>query len=662
MTFSIGITFLFFIYLIVWILIPGLLFEHLLLPRRLKMPTRILSGFFIGFIFMATVYFIQSLLQLAGLVTVIGPVITVIAIMLYFKHGRPSVYNADEKFSWNGVIIFGFNYIVSVLNFQLKYIGAIGNETTQVYHDYLFHTGNIVSLSRSFPNYDIRVEGLKFYYHYFYELIFAMCKHIFGMDAFRLYLNGNAIICALPFTLALLILGERIRGGKVATPARRFFYAAGTLVSCVCIMPLNVVGVKLPFSWANNHFFGNANALGLAFAITVLTIDVLTEVWYEKYNTKFLIALYLFAAAATGFKGTTGILLVGITWSVFIVELLITKRFHIARLFYAIGMSLGFGITYFLITVGPNSSGSNNRATALTPEGTIMNGRVGQVLTKLGIDPLSFPVIIIAIVLCAICIIGPCVLAFTGFTVKKLSVLVKEKTIGDIFDWFAIGIVLMGLIGSLMFTVPGNSQIYFVVANTGIIFYCAMKYVLDNPKGIVTYLTYFFFGVGTLFLAVDIAYFCYDDIRQNAVYHSEAGKRPDLVSKDTMDAYLWLRDNTPEDSLVAVDRISEETDYRDIFFYCSAFSERQCYLEGYDYSDISEKQIEAMMSMNEKFYSPNSAEARPAMDMVGVDYLMVTTIGHHDYRLSTEKLKLVYRNDEVFIYKFYSDGQYTAIN
>ena len=96
----------------------------------------------------------------------------------------------------------------------------------------------------------------------------------------------------------------------------------------------------------------------------------------------------------------------------------------------------------------------------------------------------------------------------------------------------------------------------------------------------------------------------------------EAGDRADLVSRDTMEAYLWLRDNTPEDAKIAVDRFSEELDYRNIYFYAGAFSERQCYLEGYDYSDISE-------------------------DM-----------GHPDYQGDNWQLDLVFENDDVRIYKY----------
>ncbi|WP_028234647.1 hypothetical protein [Pseudobutyrivibrio sp. MD2005] len=661
MIFSFAITLIFLIFVVFWIQIPGMLFESILLPRRLKFSTRLLAAFFIGFMYLATLYYIESLTGIKNIILVAGPVASVVGIMAYIKKGRPSLLNADEQFRGAWVIIFAFIFIASSLSFLLKFNGALSGVTTQVYHDYLFHTGNIVSLSRSFPNVDIRVSGLQFYYHYYYELIFAMCKHIFKMDAFRLYMNGNALICAWPLTLALVTIGEKLRAGRISHKFNYFFYCSGTLVSCICVMPLNVVGVKLPFSWLDNHLFSNANAMGLAMSLTVVLVDILVEVWYDKFDLRVIIALYLLSAAATGFKGTTGILLVAITWAVFVIEAIIMKNFHLERMLYVISVTLGFVFTYLTVTVGIHSSGSNNRAMQITPAGTLEAGRVGQLISKLGFDYMAFPWVVIGVILAAICIVGPCILPFVGYAHSKFKVLIKEGVIGDIFDWFVIGLAIMGVIGFCFISVPGLSQGYFVITNAALIFYGSVRYIIDNRRKLISRIACGFFVLGAVFLLVDIAYSCYSDIKQNAVYQKPAGDEPSLVSASTMEAYLWLRDNTAEDAMVAVDRFSEETDYRDIYFYCGAFSERQCYLEGYDYSDVTDKQIAAMLSINESFYNTDSAKAEIAMEMNGIDYLVVTKAGHPDFQNTSRRLNLVFINDEVQIYQFCSDGGMIAV-
>ena len=661
MTFSIWITLIFLIYCVVWLQLPGMLWSSLLLPHRLRFSSRLMAGFFMGVVYMAILYYIESMTGLTGIIMVAGPLTSVIALIVYLKKGRPSLLNASESFNWIYVIIFVAIYIFSFFNFQAKYLFAFSGTTTQVYHDYLFHTGNIVSLSRSFPNTDIRVSGLEFYYHYFYELVFAMCKHIFGMSAFGVYTNGNALICAFPLTMALITIGERLKGTKACSNQRYFFYCTGLLVSCICLLPLNVAGGTLPVSWMDNHFFGNANAMGLAMALTILIIDVLSDIWYDKCNLRLFFGIFVLAIAATGFKGTTGVMLVAIGWVVFVIEWIITKKFHLQQLLYDVAFTLGFVLTYALVTVGLESSGSNNRATTITPEGTLAAGRIGQIFTKLGIDYMAFPAVVIAVLLTVICIMGPCIVPFIGFTIEKFDVLIKQKIIGNIFDWFAIGTVIMGVIGFCFVSVPGLSQGYFVITGAGLLFYCAVRYYIEKRESIMSKILTGFFILGTLFLVVDILYYCHDDVAQLSVYHSDAGDRADLVSSDTIGAYLWLRDNTPEDSLIAVDRLSEELDYRSIYFYASAFSERQCYLEGYDYSDVTESQVDAMLSINEKFYSENAREAEAAMELNGVDYLVVTSLGHPDYQPVSTKLKLVYTNDEVSIYKYLKKGTNNAV-
>ena len=654
---NIGITFVFFIYSLIWIQLPGMLFTQLLLPRRLKVATRLLASYFLGFMYLAIVFYIQTWFGCSWLITVAGPVATANFLFVYWKKGRPSIFNAGEQLSISFIIIFVATYIVSLINFKLKFIGALSGQTTQIYHDFLFHTGNIASLSKGFPSGDIRVDGLTFYYHYYYELIFAMCKNIFHFDAFKTYLNGNALVCAWPLSLSLMIIGERIKAGRYCRPRRFFFYCIGTLVSCICLLPLNVVGGTLPVSWLDNHLFGNGNAMGLAMALTILCVDILVEVWYDKYSFKVMCAIYVLAAAITGFKGTSGALLAAITFIVFVVEFALTKRFHWGRFLYVAATVAGFCFTYMSVTMGLNPSGSNNRAMTITPEGTLEAGRVGQLLTKLGIDYMGTPWVVPAVIVAAICIVGPCILPFTGFTVSKFRTLIHDGVIGNIFDWFVIGSVLMGVIGFCFVSVPGLSQGYFVITNAAFIFYGAMMYINDNRGNFVSYVMHVFWCLGVLLLVVDIAYFCHDDIKQHAIYKMEAGDRADLVSRDTMEAYLWLRDNTPEDSKIAVDRFTEELDYRNIYFYAGAFSERQCYLEGYDYSDISEERIAAMRAVNERFYSEDWKEADASIELNGIDYIVVTDMGHPDYEGDNWQLDLVFENDDVRIYKYNYDAK-----
>ncbi len=674
MTFDIKAFFAILIFLIFWIQLPGMLLMKRLLPSEVSAATRHLSAFFGGAFIAAGLYAVESLTGLPLLLAE-GPLLSICAIAFYYKKHkgiRPAI-----KFRPTYFVLFAGIYILSVLSFQLRYVGAVEGTTTQVFHDYLFHTGNIAALSRSFPAVDIRVSSLTFYYHYFTDLFFAMAKHVFGTEAFAIYMNGNALVAAWPLSLALIVVGDRItEGGKVKE--KNYLVACGGLfVSCICLLFINVKYQTFPLSWMDNHFFTNGNSLAITVAVHILLLELLAIVWDKAYSNRYAALFLLLTLVATTVKGTTGALVVAAIWAVFIVELVITRQFKKQKLIYGIASTLGFLAAYLFVVAGFTTSGSNNRTVSLDPIASIAATRVGQVLNLLGVDYSTLPITLLACIMCAIFMVGPFVLPFAGFVVKKCKPLFKEKAIGDIYDWFAIGTVIMGLVGFCLLAIPGFSQGYMVITGAPFIFYCSMSYIWSKSPSIgdrveavpnqkatsqrkckdcifafIKKWTYCFMGIGCLMLLCDIAFFIKTDLDAQKVYASQAGDADDLVDSDTMAAYFWLRDNTDENAIIAVDRITENLDYREIFFYASAFSERQCYLEGYDYSSVSEDQVAAMKDINERFYSEDADIAESAMDINYIDYLVVTKHSHPDYEPTSPRLQLVFSNDSVEIYEF----------
>ena len=652
--FNLGILLLFVIFNIFWYQVPGQLFSMLLMPRSMRASSRLLAGYFLGFTVMAAIYMVESLTGIPYLLAAAGPIFSVATLLYWLKRGKRSVLNAGEHIRPTHIIIFVIIYLVSFLSFQFWYARACSGITTQVYHDFLYHTGNIISLSRSFPNFDIRVDGVMFYYHYFMELIYAMCKHVFGMDAFTLYMNGNCLVCAWPLTLALASLGDRLVGNRQIAEKRYFFYCFGTMLSCIAIYPAIVVGARFPISWTDNHLFGNGNALGLCVSLTILYLDVIVEVWYKSFSKRSLVLVTLLMVALTGFKGNAGIAMAAITVAVFVIESIIIKRVSKHRLAYTIASVVAFVATYLVVDVGVAVQGSNNRTTVVSPQGSLDFSRVGEFIERvLHQDYMAFPWIVIAIPLCAIVIVGPLFIPMLGWFIKKFKGLFATWQIGDVYDWFAIGSIIIAILAYSFITIEGLSQGYMIIGVAPLIFYGVIRYIEGGAARIFRNYSLAIWAIGALFLALDISWYCYAGVQQNAKYAVEAGDADDLVSHDTMEAYFWIRDNTEEDALVAVDRHTESLDWRQIYFYCSAFSERQCYIEGYDYTDVDETVSDAMMEINDMFYSEDSMEADAAMEMQGIDYLVVTKHSHPDYVCTSPRLELKFENEEVRVYRFW---------
>ena len=719
---GLAIFIIFIFYSVFWLQIPGQFFASILLPKRAGTATRLLSGYFLGFTILAIIYYIQSAIGAEGIITAAGPIFSIIAIIYWLKKGCPLLDFENKKALKAFIVVFILLYTMSFLAFQLPYVHATEGVTTQVYHDQLYHTGNIITLSRSFPNTDIRVYGITFYYHYFTDLVFAMCKHIFGMSAFDLYMNCNAFAMAWPLGLALVMLGKRIAVGvansrfaaisedgetklsyhislgrfkevsNLISGKRFLFYSLGALISLMCVYPAIVVGAKLPISWMNNHFFTNGNGMGHANAIFVLMLELIVMVWYEKYSHKTAVLLFLLMLATTGFKGPTGILVVAVAWAVFFVQMLIeflakkqNKELYKARFLYCLWMSIAFVISYMLVDVGINTANSNNRSTTLSPSGTLEASRVGEIFERVfGLDYEAFPWIVPAIILCAVVIVGPIIFPLIGFIVEKAKDLFKNLEIGDIYDWFAIGAILISLGGYCAITIEGISQGYLVINTSFLIFYCAVKYLSGrtNIKPLIIrkpspekatkekateknkndfrtrYYRFsykwmqIFWILGLICFVADACNYVVVAKNQYLIYNEDASESDALVSSETMAAYFWLRDNTDEDSLVAVDVQTENLDYREIYFYCSAFSERQIYIEGYDYTDVAEGVSRLMLEVNECFYDENPAISDFYMEKYGINYLVVTEKSNPDYVCNSDRLTLVFESETAKIYKF----------
>ena len=704
---------IFILFMIAWIQLPGMIFGAYLLPEKLKPASKMLASFFIGFSIEAVIYglcphvvlavFAPAVIVLAGVIEVVRRVALGCGKKLdftsrVFRFWASSFENSILHIST--VVSFVLIYLVNFFAVQFWYGGAKSGVTTQIFHDYLFHTGNIASLSRNFPNFDIRVNGVMFYYHYFYELTFAMCKSIFKTEAYPLYMNGNALFTAWPLTLALSVVAElcvkstgedkiidrrnALGCGLFRSECKYLFYTLGVLFTCTLLYPLNFVGAKLPFSWMNNHILTNTNSLGIALALNVVVIDILVSVWKEKFSKRVALALMLLIVAATGFKGTTGILLVAIAFFVFVIESLIVKKFVLSKLLYVASMAIGFVATYLLVVVGIGASGSNNRTTTLSAAGTLNWSRVGEVMARfLGLDYMAFPWVVIAIIGCVICLVGPIILPFSIIVFRRVRDLVKTGEIGDIFDWFVIGSALISIIAMLALTIEGMGQGYMFIGMSPLLFVLVIRYLKTDAPKLIRNFMIFFFACGILMELVDVGYYISGGIKQNAkytvpidsfeetvaydstkLYTSTGEKLPEsqvekcqvpayqnFVSDKTIEAYDWLRENTKEDSLIAVDRHTENLDWRQIYFYCSAFSERQCYIEGFDYTDVAEEVSQAMLEKNEQFFSEDTAEAGKALKDEKIDYLVVTKLMHPDFQASHEILEEVYSNSDVTIYR-----------
>ena len=117
-----------------------------------------------------------------------------------------------------------------------------------------------------------------------------------------------------------------------------------------------------------------------------------------------------------------------------------------------------------------------------------------------------------------------------------------------------------------------------------------------------------------------------------------------------MEALIWIRENTPKDSIVLSDRsiMDEEMRY---YMYYGAFSERQMYIEGDIY--FRERYVlerEELATIVEEVFL-NSDEALRKSISDGIDYIIQTKWLTPDFKPNETMTELVYESDTIRVYE-----------
>jgi hypothetical protein len=216
----------------------------------------------------------------------------------------------------------------------------------------------------------------------------------------------------------------------------------------------------------------------------------------------------------------------------------------------------------------------------------------------------------------------------------------------------------------------GHSQVYFGTATTAMAPLIAFWFFEDRESissGVVSFLykasCIWFFTV--IFLTSFTLFIEIKDFIPSAVKrtHIDAVYNPTTsMTRDEYKAVSWLKDNTPEDSLIATQMYSSvgesDFDYRDRWDCChflyAAYSDRLFYLEGSGFTlETYESDLRlSMIRTNDKLYDAKNEGRGALARSLGVDYVMVTKkIFPATPDLSSDDYEPVFSNADVVIYK-----------
>jgi len=647
---------------ILYVQVPGHILLNLVKVRYGSTLIDSLISFFCGCFVLFFEYYLFSFLNISWMIIYFNVAISIIYILRAVFNGEKTILDnfinsfREKIFDIRPIALVFFGIIITgfMLNLQFQYVSPTKYEFTSLGQDFLWHMGNINSLANSFPPLDYRISENHFFYHYFQDLLYGICLKIFKIPA------DVVIFTCSPYLLTYLF------GGSLLVLFRKFCKKKnnaeiyGIIFILLSLCPLGVVfnGEKWTASWLNIHIFSNVNCV--AFALSAVIVFIISLEQCCRLSNIMISALIMFVV--TGLKGPMAIVIIAGMIMALIIEAFVNRALNKKHTMIVITSLISFLIVYLFIISGiqmgssPKGSNLNLFSTDTIDDGFFYNIMFDYIENNV----LSY---IIIVMLEMICLVGALAIPYLIYIISEGKNILSGHD--DRNSWIRNIIyfsIFTGIGGFLFVGQSGFSQIYFLFTILPFMYMeviCMIEKRNEYSKIKKTFVL-LSFAIGFL---VSSYYFINDvkELALTALYKSEEQNVEEEsfftgMLRDEFAGMVWLRENTPNDSVIATDRrnITENECFEMIdgrYYYCSAYSQRKIFMEGTAFSSITDNEINKKMNILKKIYSEENLKRGDIARENGIDYVVVTKTASGNIDLSNEDLKLCYNNDRIKIYK-----------
>jgi hypothetical protein len=231
-------------------------------------------------------------------------------------------------------------------------------------------------------------------------------------------------------------------------------------------------------------------------------------------------------------------------------------------------------------------------------------------------------------------------------------------------DIFLITMASVGIVLTYLFEHRGGSQLYFIMFSIPFITVCGMKWLNENYNRLNNWLNLiilFLFIIASISAVSMVSY----QIQRGNFYTTMVLKEknkpgdhriyPDAITSYEYEAMQWLNKNTDNKALIASNRWyydQDKSSSHSRYFYFSTFSERQLYLEGWDYTYpyVKDNLVPHKIEVCNQLYSGTGFDKKLIMENENIDYLIVSKFIQKDLQCFDEQLEKVFDNRDIAIY------------
>lgn len=634
--------------LFAWGLTGYAVFLLLKIKTRNVIETMALS-YALGITVSLIAYLLFMLPKLGFLLPAFTIVESIAAIAVIYKYQTEGHQNRAALFD-KGLCLGVLGLFLLITLVVVSFVNTMPNETANgsgYYVDWLFWAGNNVAFTRSFPADCLRQVGSEFRYHYFSSLLMAHTSICTGVDinVITFYISG--ILSSTVFVLSGFYIATRIRTRKIYLPI-------------IMMILLLTDGLSVTQSW---HTILCPFGFDYAFSFSMLSTGVLFDMVMENKVKEMMIPSVLFIGMATGFKGPMGAILL-VAYEMFALVLIFRKEIK-RGLILALSSSGIFLLVYRCFISSSYSSESSPSGlkfiggldidTIIAQQSRIQDMyNFMTSIYRIQSDHLILKIYTVWLYLFRVnrVVMFLMVAALIFFIVS----LIKKR-----FDPLLFCLVPPSIVGVLLTiytSQQGGSQMYFVMSVFPLAALAGI-YAIDKLSQIdkryckSIYLGVLLVVVLLLGQSTDLFYgFIRDKFREGMCIVRDRYEETDysLYYTSPMDyeAFEWLRDNSDNDSVFAIDSYVDQLG-RPNYMTAAVFSERFAWNTG-KYAPDEEKDAERLEVLLQLWNDPDGVIDQLREE--GVDYLLIQVRdGKPDLALLSGGVEEVFRNPNYIIYE-----------
>ena len=657
---------LFFAFTAFYVLLPGMLIVRLGGFSAGHASADLLVSFFTGWVLVVFEYFITQATGPKIMLYALGPVLSALCICLIAagRRGplvirRVSVADIPAAFYLFMALLMAYVFMFT----QFQYLSPEHAQNIYTSLDKTYQMSLIGSLSHGYPLVDPLVAGRVVHYHIFSQVLLAVPVMLFGMSPDFLVMS-----CTPYLTAALMGLSMYAMFRCFCKRQER----AG-LYSLSFILANVFIGRSISASYMFRMLFINENYAGFSAACLIASVIVL-KVYFSQTGAGQKAAsaalLTVLTMLLTGIKAPLGLVLAGGLIGTFLLGIILRRVSFKEALIPTLFPSAGFFFVYqFLLALnGSNGVGGDS----IFAFGKIVGvcfwkSSVTDMLKGMGI-PSSLRLVIIMLIFLA-AFFTAYALPFAVGYIRELILVVKGDKDYDFAKVTIYASALVGFIAMMLLRYSGHSQVYFGAATLVfaplIVFWFFEDKEDITSKGVSALMTVskvWFFAV--LILTSATLAMCFRDTMPSVLKHADPAStysKYKSMSAEEYEAMKWIRENTPEDTLIATQMYkstggkdySVENRWHHCHFLYAAYSVRNYYLEGsgYTFTDVEAEDRREMIKNTDRLYDPDNDSRGDDARELGVEYVVVTQKIYPTPDLSSADYEKVFSNKDIDIYK-----------